>query len=120
MNDLSRSAPDVLVIGTGLIGLACAVAAAERGFRVQIVGQPRTGEASLAAAGMLAPSIERYEGPGSEFGVSARDRFPQYVAWLRERTGIDVPLNRDGIIQVALSEAGGRSRRIPVGSSVPN
>ena len=111
INDSSRSAPDVLVIGTGLIGLACAVAAAERGFRVQVVGQPRTGEASLAAAGMLAPSIERSEGPGSEFGVSARDRYPQYVAWLRERTGIDVPLNRDGIIQVALSEAGVRGLR---------
>jgi glycine oxidase len=111
INDSSRSAPDVLVIGTGLIGLACAVAAAERGFRVQVVGQPRTGEASLAAAGMLAPSIERAEGPGSEFAVSARDRYPQYVAWLHERTGIDVPLNRDGIIQVALNEAGVRGLR---------
>ena len=99
------------MIGTGLIGLACAVAAAERGFRVQVVGQPRTGEASLAAAGILAPSIERSEGPGSEFAVAARDRYPQYVSWLRERTGIDVPLNRDGIIQVALTGAGVRGLR---------
>jgi glycine oxidase len=110
-NDSSRSAPDVLVIGAGLIGLACAAAAAERGFTVQLVGQARAGEASLAAAGMLAPSIERGEGPASEFALAARDRYPQYLAWLGERTGIDVPLNRDGIIQVAINDAGVRGLR---------
>jgi glycine oxidase len=110
-NDPSHSAADVLVIGAGLIGLACAVAAADRGFTVHIVGQARAGEASLAAAGMLAPSIERGEGPGTEFAIAARDRYPQYIAWLNERTGIDVPLNRDGIIQVALTEAGVRGLR---------
>jgi len=110
-NDSSRSAPDVLVIGAGLIGLACATAAADRGLTVQLVGQARLGEASLAAAGMLAPSIERGEGPGSEFAIAARDRYPQYLAWLNERTGVDVPLNRDGIIQVAISEAGVRGLR---------
>ena len=56
-----RSAPDVLVIGTGLIGLACAAAAAERGLTVLAVGEALAGTASLAAAGMLAPSIERGE-----------------------------------------------------------
>ena len=109
--DSSRPAPDVLVIGAGLIGLACAAAAADRGFRVQLVGQARVGEASLAAAGMLAPSIESGEGPASEFGLAARDRYPQYLAWLSERTGIDVPLNRDGIIQVAVNDAGVRGLR---------
>ena len=114
-HDLSRSAPDVIVIGAGLIGLACAAAIAERGFRVQLIGQQRAGEASLAAAGILAPSIERAEGPGTDFAAAARDRYPQYVAWLRERTGIDVPLNRDGIIQVAINEAAvrGLKRAMP-------
>jgi glycine oxidase len=109
--DSSRSAPDILVIGAGLIGLACAAAAADRGFRVQVVGRSRVGEASLAAAGMLAPSIERGEGPASEFALAARDRYPQYLAWLRERTGIDVPLNRHGIIQLAINDAGVRGLR---------
>ncbi|HUQ83775.1 MAG TPA: FAD-dependent oxidoreductase [Gemmatimonadaceae bacterium] len=110
-SDSSRTAPDVLVVGAGLIGLACAASAAERGFRVQLVGHTQNGQSSLAAAGLLAPSIERSEGPGSEFGIAARDRYPAYVAWLRDRTGIDVPLNRDGIIQVALNEAGVRGLR---------
>jgi glycine oxidase len=109
--DSSRTAPDVLVIGAGLIGLACATAAANRGFSVRLVGQVRPGEASLAGAGMLAPSVERGEGIGSDFAVAARDRYPDYLAWLRDETGIDVPLSRDGIIQVALSEAGVRGLR---------
>jgi glycine oxidase len=103
--------PDVLVIGCGLIGLACAAAAAERGLNVQVVGEPRLGEASLAAAGLLAPSIERADGHASDFATAARDRYPTYVEWLRDRTGLDVPLNRDGIIQVAVNEAGVRGLR---------
>lgn len=55
---------------------------------------------------MLAPSVERANGPASEIAVAARDRFPSYVDWLRERTGIDVPLNRLGILQVAVTPAG--------------
>jgi glycine oxidase len=102
---------DVLVIGCGLIGLACAAAAAERGLLVRMVGEPRVGAASLAAAGLLAPSIDREEGHASEFGTAARDRYPTYLEWLRERTGLDVPLSRDGIIQVALSGAGVRGLR---------
>ena len=109
--DSSTSAADVLVIGCGLIGLACGAAAAQRGFRVRIIGQPRVGAASLAAAGLLAPSIERADGHASDFATIARDRYPTYLDWLRERTGLDVPLNRDGIIQVALNEAGVRGLR---------
>jgi len=114
----SRQNPDVLVIGAGLIGLACAAAAAERGFTVLVVGEARVGAASLAAAGMLAPSIERGEGDAADFAIAARDRYPSYVEWLRERSGIDVPLNREGIIQLAVSEAGvrGLSRAMPLGA----
>jgi glycine oxidase len=111
----SRSAPDVLVIGTGLIGLACAAAAAERGLNVLAVGEALVGAASLAAAGMLAPSIERGENDAADFAITARDRYPAYIDWLRDRSGIEVPLNRDGIIQVAVSDAGvrGLQRSMP-------
>jgi glycine oxidase len=102
----SSETADVLVIGCGLIGLACAAAAAERGLHVRLVGVPRVGAASLAAAGLLAPSIEREDGHASDFAIAARDRYTTYLEWLRDRTGLDVPLNRDGIIQVAVNEAG--------------
>ena len=55
---------------------------------------------------MLAPSVERAVGPAHDFAIAARDRYPGYVAFLAERTGIQVPLNRRGILQVALSAKG--------------
>jgi glycine oxidase len=64
------------------------------------------GEASPAAAGMLAPSVERAVGSAHDFGIAARDRYPSYVEFVLERTGIRVPLNRGGILQVALSDKG--------------
>jgi len=55
---------------------------------------------------MLAPSVERAVGPAHDFGIAARDRYPSYVEFLAERTGIRVPLNRRGILQVALDSKG--------------
>ena len=55
---------------------------------------------------MLAPSVERAPGPAHQFGIAARDRYPSYIEFLAERTGVKVPLNRLGILQVALSEKG--------------
>jgi glycine oxidase ThiO len=89
-----------------LIGLAAAIGVAERGSSVRLIGENRAGEASPAAAGMLAPSVERAIGPAHDFAIAARDRYPSYVEFLSERTGIRVPLNRRGILQVALSGKG--------------
>jgi glycine/D-amino acid oxidase-like deaminating enzyme len=55
---------------------------------------------------MLAPSIERAPGPAHQFGIAARDRYPSYIEFLAERTAVKVPLNRLGILQIALSEKG--------------
>ena len=55
---------------------------------------------------MLAPSVERAVGSAHEFGIAARDRYPSYIDFLAERSGIRVPLNRRGILQVALTGNG--------------
>jgi len=89
-----------------LIGLASAVALAERNVSVTLISQHRPGEASRAAAGMLAPSVERATGPAHDFGIAARDRYPSFLDFLADRTGVIVPLNRLGILQVALTENG--------------
>ncbi len=102
----SKLSAEVIVVGAGLIGLTTAAALAERGLSVTLIGEHLAGEASPAAAGMLAPSVERAIGPAHDFAVAARDRFPSYIQFLAERTGIEVPLNRLGILQVALSEKG--------------
>jgi glycine oxidase len=93
-------------VGGGLIGLAVAAALAERKISVTLIGERRPGEASPAAAGMLAPSVERASGEAHHFGIAARDRYPSYVEFLAEQTGIKVPLNRLGILQLALSKKG--------------
>jgi glycine oxidase len=102
----ARLKGEVIVVGGGLIGLATAAALAERTVSVTLIGERRPGEASPAAAGMLAPSVERAPGPAHGFGIAARDRYPSYVDFLADRVGVRVPLNRLGILQVALSEKG--------------
>ncbi len=109
---------DAIVVGAGVIGLASATSIAARGMSVLLVGVPRPGEASPASAGMLAPSVERASGPAHDFAVAARERYASYVEELAETTGIRVPLNRLGVLQVALTEAGVRGLRRTAGPRV--
>jgi glycine oxidase len=105
------STADAVVVGGGLIGLACAAAIARHGGSSIVLDPKVLGSASAAAAGMLAPSVERSEGRAHTFAIAARDRYPTYVDELAEAVGIEVPLNRAGILQVALSENGTRGLR---------
>jgi glycine oxidase len=98
-----NQSPDVTIVGGGIIGLTTAIAAARRGLSVAIVADQRAGEASGAAAGALAPSIERAEGAAHDFAIASRDMYPAYIEDLAEHSGIRVPLNRLGVLQVALT-----------------
>ncbi len=106
---------DLIVIGGGGVGLASALAAAESGLTVLLVARHREGEAFPAAAGILGPSIElaNHEIAGAEhaFAVAARDRYPTYLAQLEDRSGVTVPLNRLGILQV------NEAARVPPGAT---
>lgn len=73
---------------------------------VILVGEHRKGEASPAAAGMLAPSVENAKGPAHDFAIASRDFYPAYLEELADAVGIRVPLNRLGVLQVALTEKG--------------
>jgi glycine oxidase len=107
----TRDTADTLIVGGGLVGLACAAALARDGVSCTLIDDGRPGAASAAAAGMLAPSVDREDGPAHRFAVTARALFPGYLGWLRAGTGIAVPLNTNGILQVALSPAGVRGLR---------
>ena len=96
---------DVAVVGAGLVGLASALALAERGLAVLLLADVRAGEASPAAGGILAPSVDPVEGFAHDFAVAARDRYPRYVASLAEHTGIEVPLHQHGVLHLAETEA---------------
>ena len=94
---------DVIVIGGGAVGAACAreLAAAGRSVLVLEPGGD-SGQAWKAAAGMLAPQIEADGAdPLFRLGIAARDHYVQLAASLRESTGIDVGLWQEGIARVA-------------------
>jgi len=110
---------DVTVVGYGLVALATTLALADRGLSVRIVGTKHRGEASSAAGGLLAPSISPPDDAAARaFMNAARDLYPGYVEALVARTGIAVPVNRLGILQLALDELQLDALRgsIPVGS----
>lgn len=96
----------MLIIGGGLVGLASAMALAKRRARVVVLDHRLAGEASPAAAGMLAPGVERADGAAHRFAIAARERYPSFVDELAEATGIRVPLNREGILELKLDDAG--------------
>ena len=111
------STTDLLVLGGGIAGLTIALEAARRGLGVTVIDTPRPGAASRAAAGMLAPSVEDVPPAMLDAAVAARDFYPGYVDALRELSGIDVPLDRSGILQlVAEREAEAARRHAPSGA----
>ena len=99
------SVSDLLIIGGGIAGLTTALAAAERGLRVVVVHEGRPGEASRAAAGILGPSVEGMPPHVLGAALAARDYYPGFLAALEERTGIAVSLDRNGILELAVSDA---------------
>jgi len=48
--------------------------------------------------------VERGTGAAHDFAVLARDRYPEYLAWLAERSGVTVPLDRTGVLEVAFTQ----------------
>ena len=78
-----RSEYDAVVIGAGLVGLASAWRAAERGLSVLVLERdgPAAG-ASSAAAGMLAPVTEAEFGAESllRLNLAGRELWPRFAA----------------------------------------
>jgi glycine oxidase len=97
---------DVLIVGGGIVGCACAYELARRGARVTLVEYGKTGmQATNAAAGLLAPLGEAdAPTPIMRLGMRALQSYPSLVAELQERCGFDVELLQEGIIKVAFDE----------------
>lgn len=113
----SSESSDIVIIGDGIIGLACAYSLAARGARVHLLGRRRHGFASAAAAGLLAPTIEAAAGVARSFAVAARDRYRSFLDTLEEKTGHSVPLDLDGILRVPVDDAEEISLRAEAGAS---
>lgn len=97
-------APDVLVVGGGIIGLVTAWRAAQRGLRVAVADPEPGGGAARVAAGMLAAVTELHYGEQTLLGLnleSAR-RYPAFAAELEEASGRSVGYRACGTLAVAL------------------
>lgn len=93
---------DVLVIGGGVIGLAIAWRAAQRGLRVVIADPDPGGGASHAAAGMLTPVAEAAyaERELFELGSTSLRSYPDFAAELTDATGLPTGYRPTGTLLV--------------------
>ena len=96
---------DVIVVGGGVIGLACAWRAAERGLSIVVLERQRPGAgASNVAAGMLAPVGEATWGEDRllELAIGSHRLWPRFAADLAAATGRDPGYLELGALHVAL------------------
>lgn len=97
---------DVAVIGGGVVGAACARAAALRGLSVAIFEPgPEPGAASPASAGMLAAQIEPVSDDELRLCLRGRELYEALAPALLDATGIDVGFWRPGIASLAFDDA---------------
>jgi glycine oxidase len=98
---------DVIVVGGGPVGAACGRELSLAGRRVLLLDpEGDSGQAWRAAAGMLAPQLEAdQDDPLLELGLAAREHCESLATALRETTGTDIGLWREGIAHTAADEA---------------
>jgi glycine oxidase len=111
----SESGFDAVVVGGGVVGLACAWRLAQRGARVALVerSSPPAG-ATRVAAGMLAPVGELSFGEPEllKLTLEAAELYPEFVADLETASGRETGYRRLGALHIALDrdEAAGLRR----------
>ena len=106
------SSCEVIVVGGGVIGAACARAAALRGLQVVLCEPgPDRAAASPASAGMLAAQIEPADEVMRGLGVRGRDAYESLAPALLETTGLDIGFWRAGIASIAFDDGAAQHLR---------
>lgn len=106
--------PEALVVGGGIVGLACAWRLAAAGLEVRVLDAGEEAPAaSRVAAGMIAPVGEASWGeePLLRAALEAAERWPGFAAELEGASGVEVPYRRRGALHVALDPDEGSELR---------
>jgi glycine oxidase len=108
--------PDVIIVGGGVVGAACARALGRAKYSVTLIeAGSKSGTASKAAAGMLAALAEAGpEDPMLGLSVRARDFYLELAPDLLDETGVDIGLWTEGVFQAAFSDEEVTRRRSEV------
>ena len=98
--------PDVAIVGGGIIGMAIAWRARQRGMEVTVLERDTVGQAtSSVAAGMLAPVVEVEFGEAGrrllELGLRSAEMWSGFASELEDDTGASVGLTSTGTMLVA-------------------
>jgi glycine oxidase len=107
---------DVVVIGGGAVGSACARAIALTGRRVTLLQRAETpGEGWRAAAGMLAAQIEAGpDDPLFNLALAGRSFYRRNAEALAAAAGADIGLMECGILQIARTDAQEEASKVKV------
>jgi glycine oxidase len=98
---------DVVIIGGGAVGAACARQMALSGRSVLVLEpDDRAGEAWRTSAGLLSAQIGGHEDdPLFELGVAGREYYRDLAGPIQDETGIDLGFYDGGILRIARGEA---------------
>jgi glycine oxidase len=103
----AEAAPDVVVVGAGIIGCSVAYHLSFTGRKVLVVERDHVGAgASHVAPGMLAPQVEaHYDDAFFALTLKGRSVHAPLAEELRDRVGLDVGYRPTGVVRVAIDEA---------------
>lgn len=106
LNNIKQT--QIAVVGGGIIGLSVAFECAKRGFKVTVIEKGQCGgQATGAAAGMLAPYSEIGEDPDPFFALCqlSLSLYPEWQQEVKTVSGLDFEYVQSGSLHVALHEA---------------
>jgi glycine oxidase len=113
----SAPQPDVIVVGGGVIGWACAYYLGKGGMRVLVLDAGRRRPAaSFAAAGLVAPSPQLTKpSPFATLALESVQALPALRDELLAASGIDIKVDVCGTLRVATNEqqAASQQKRLP-------
>ncbi|RXZ84827.1 glycine oxidase ThiO [Paenibacillaceae bacterium] len=98
----------IVVMGGGVVGLSCAFELQRRGHQVTVLEiNSCGGQASGAAAGMLAPYSENMEGADPFFGLCLQSlqRYPAWQAAVKDASGQQFEYTESGSLYIAYHDA---------------